>query len=112
MDEIDRKKQLPTVNTIFDQRAEINRELMLEDVTFRILAIEEINGEIVMTLDRDLEEICSKSFEALYENRHLPWSIGALFVGSAWKYKVPTSLVWLREESRCLPCSYPIKCEE
>ncbi len=112
VDEIDPNTQLPTGNTIFDPSTDINREITIECVTYRILAIEEINGEIVMTLDRDLEEICSKSFEALYENRHLPWSIGALFVGSAWKYKVPTSLVWLREESRCLPCSYPIKCEE
>ena len=112
VDEIDPNTQLPTGNTIFDPSIDINREITIESVTYRIVAIEEIDGDIVITLDRDLEEVCSKSFEALYENRHLPWSTGALFVGSAWKYKVPTSLVWLREESRCLPCSYPIKCEE
>ncbi len=41
----------------------------------------------------------------------IKWSTGAQCVGAKWLYKVPTNLVWLREEGRCLP-NYPIVCND
>ena len=64
------------------------------------MAIAYIGGEVILTLDRDFEE--AKNFPH-------DWSTGALFVGSAWRYTVPTQLTWLRSEEKCLPC-YPIEC--
>jgi len=92
---------LPAVfdSTLAD--ADFDREIIINCNTYRILKIEEIAGEIVVTLDRDFDEDKDKQY---------PWSTGALFVGNSWKFTEPKSLVWLRENSSCLPC-FPIKCE-
>lgn len=102
-----------------EAKKDINREVNINCVTYRIVAIEEsdpTNDIVKLTLDRELEIDCccsgeGKDFDEIYDEKKLPWSTGALFIGAPWKYEVPTSLVWLREEGRCLPC-YPINCEE
>ncbi|WKD86621.1 hypothetical protein KCTC32516_01997 [Polaribacter huanghezhanensis] len=100
-------------------KIDLNREININCVTYRIVSIDEVdatNDVVKFTLDRDLEIDCccggnGKEFDEIYDERELPWSTGAIFIGAPWKYTVPTSLTWLREEGGCLPC-YPIKCEE
>ncbi|PHQ92627.1 MAG: hypothetical protein COB42_00485 [Sulfurimonas sp.] len=92
------------LNPIFDQNAasvDRNREIIINCNTYKITAIEELNGVIVITLDRDFNE--DKDYEYL-------WGTGSLFEGAPWKYTIPTSLIWMRENERCLPCEFPIKC--
>ena len=112
IEEIDPNTGQPTGQYTFDPKVDINREITINCIVYRIVKIEEINGNIVITLDRGLEEPCSATFEDIYEGTQLPWSTGAVYVGAPWMYKVPTSLVWLREKGGCLPCSYPIECGE
>jgi len=105
----------PTGVFEFDQAKadiDIDREITIECFTYRIADIEDQNGSLTVTLDRKLEVPCGKrTFEDIYQNRCLPWSTGALYVGAPWSYDLPTSLIWLGANSRCLPC-YPIECEE
>jgi len=97
---------------------DINREITINCVTYRIVDIKEIDPvshTIKFTLDRDLEVDCccsgnGKEFDDVYLGRELPWSTGAVFIGAPWKFTIPTSLTWLREDGGCLPC-YPIECE-
>lgn len=97
---------------------DINREITVNCLTYRIVGIEEFDPAkhtIKFTLDRDLEVDCccsgnGKEFDDIYLGKKLPWATGAEFVGAPWKFKVPTSLTWLREEGGCLPC-YPIECK-
>ena len=90
----------------FDQAkadADKNREVFIDCKRYRIIDIHlDASGEVILTLDRDFEEKIDTPY---------PWSTGALFVGAPWTFTVPTRLVWLREEKRCLPC-YPIACSE
>lgn len=90
---------------------DIDRELFINCKPYCIVNIEEdaLSGEVIITLDKPLESDPA-AFAAL-SNVQLKWSTGALKIGSAWTFKVPTPLVWLREEKRCLPC-YPIDCNE
>jgi hypothetical protein len=100
-------------------KVDLNREININCVTYRIVSIDEVdatNDVVKFKLDRELEVDCccsgnGKEFDDIYDNRELTWSTGAIFIGAPWKYSVPTSLIWLREEGGCLPC-YPIKCEE
>lgn len=88
-----------------------DREVFIDCVRYRIISIQEISGEVVLKLDRELEHKDQVDFDNLYLNKNIPWSTGALFVGAPWKFTVPTSLTWLREDGGCLPC-YPINCEK
>lgn len=83
---------------------DLNREIVIDCVVYKIVNIHEDSGsgEIIITLDRDFEGD---------KDRVYPWSTGALYVGAPWAFRLPTSLVWLRENKRCLPC-YPIACTE
>lgn len=78
------------------------REIYIDCKRYRIVDIQLLGGSNTWTI----------TLERPYEGAtagNLPWSTGALFVGAPWEYRVPTRLVWLREEARCLPC-YPIEC--
>jgi len=98
-------------------KIDLNREVNINCVTYRIVAIDEddsTNDVVKFSLDRVMEIDCccngsGKDFDDIYNNRELPWSTGAIFIGAPWKYTLPTSLVWLREDGGCLPC-YPIEC--
>lgn len=113
---------LPNGTYTFDKdeaKIDINREITINCVTYKIVDITEvdpINYKVKITLDRKLEIDCccngeNKEFNDIYDSKELPWSTGALFIGAPWKFSVPTSLTWLREESGCLPC-YPINCKK
>lgn len=121
-EDIDPITKLPLGTYTFDKdkiEVDLNREITINCVTYRIVGIEEIdtvNHTIKFTLDRDLEVDCccsgnGKEFDDVYLGRELPWSTGAEFIGAPWQFKVPTSLTWLREEGGCLPC-YPIECKD
>lgn len=88
-----------------------DREIFIDCIRYRIVSIQEINGEVVIKLDRELEHKDQADFDKRYLNKNIPWSTGALFIGAPWTYVVPTSLTWLKEKGGCLPC-YPINCEE
>lgn len=81
-----------------------DREIFINCHRYRIMSIDydAATGEVMLTLDRPFEEEKDKEWD---------WSTGAVFVGAAWKFKVPTKLVWLRKEGGCLPC-YPIECDD
>lgn len=83
--------------------ADIDREIFIDCKQYRIVDIQflSINSWKII-LDRPYEGV-----DAI----DLPWSTGALFIGAPWEFRIPTRLVWLREDARCLPC-YPIECEE
>ncbi|MEL7219744.1 MAG: hypothetical protein AAGJ93_00415, partial [Bacteroidota bacterium] len=94
-------------SSVFDQTEadkDKDREIFINCNRYRILSIrlDSTTNEIILTLGRPFEEEQNKQWE---------WSTGAVFVGSAWMFKVPTKLVWLREEEGCLPC-YPIECDD
>jgi hypothetical protein len=38
----------------------------------------------------------------------LKYAVGAKFIGAPWIVTVPTNLVWLKNDTYCLPC-YPLK---
>jgi hypothetical protein len=84
--------------------ADIDREIFIDCKQYRIVGIQtylNLNSWTI-TLDRPYEGVTATG---------LPWSTGALFIGAPWEFRIPTRLVWLREDARCLPC-YPIECEE
>lgn len=84
--------------------ADIDREIIIKGKQYRIVAVQPVAtpNSWQITLDRPYEGD---------DANNLRWSTGALFVGAPWEFRVPTRLVWLREQGRCLPC-YPIECEE
>jgi hypothetical protein len=87
--------------------ADIDREILLPK-TYRIVSIAPnpavpTHDSWIITLDRPYE---GKT------DTNLMWSTGAVYVGSPWEFITPTNLVFLREQSKCLPC-YPLKeCKE
>jgi hypothetical protein len=51
------------------------------------------------------------TLDRLYEGApayKLKYAVGAKFVGAPWIVTVPTNLVWLKNDTYCLPC-YPLK---
>lgn len=83
---------------------DIDREIFIDCKAYRIVDIQQTTvGDPMswtITLERDYEgDTASNLF----------WSTGALFVGAPWEFNLPTRLVWLREDSACLP-EYPIDC--
>ncbi|MDB4917960.1 MAG: hypothetical protein JWM95_5604 [Gemmatimonadetes bacterium] len=89
--------------------ADLDRELTADFRTYRIVAIDpDPSGSAppafwTMTLDRPFEGEPATDY---------PWSTGAVFVGTPWEFTTPTTLTFLRETSKCLPC-YPLKdCKE
>ncbi len=84
--------------------ADIDREIFIDGKQYRIVNIQLATAPDMwtITLERPYEGV---------DAENLPWSTGAIFVGAPWEFKIPTRLVWLREEGRCLPC-YPIECVE
>ena len=95
-------------------KADLNRVIVIECIEYRIVNIELRNGEVIVTLDRDLEHkdptACPDDFTDRYVDKNKLWSTGAKYVGAPWTFTVPTSLTWLKEDE-CLP-SYPVKCED
>lgn len=84
---------------------DIDREIFINKLGHRILSIDEnSNGDVIITLNQDLP--------AADQDRQWTWATGYLFVGGEWLYRIGTPHVWLRENMRCLPCTYPIECEE
>ncbi|WP_026148055.1 hypothetical protein [Robiginitomaculum antarcticum] len=93
---------------IFDTtlaEADFNREIFIDKKVYRILAIDEnSNGDVVITLDKGIPVDS-------YDNPY-PWATGFVFSGINWIFDQATPHAWLRENMRCLPCTYPIECEE
>ena len=104
-------------STTLDQmkvKADKNRVVVIDCIEYRIVDIILVKGEVVLKLDRDLEHkdstLCPDDFDNRYKDKNILWSTGAKFEGAPWKFIVPTSLTWLKEEE-CLPC-YPVNCKE
>jgi hypothetical protein len=107
----DNSQYWDTVNNVVDAlavAADINRELIVDCVIYRIVSIVEntlVPGHTswTTTLERPYEGATSPN---------ILWSTGAVFVGSPWEYTTPTNLVFLRKPSACLP-TYPLaECPE
>ncbi|MBL8180331.1 MAG: hypothetical protein JNL64_01835 [Blastocatellia bacterium] len=88
--------------------ADIDREIIIDCKVYRITNIQENTSVAqhrswIISLDRDYAGIIGTD---------LKWSTGAVYVGAPWEYVTPTTLVFLRDESKCLP-NYPLEeCKE
>ncbi|WP_417855654.1 hypothetical protein [Xanthomarina gelatinilytica] len=93
---------------------DINREIIIDCIVYRIIDIIEENGEVMIVLNRNLEHkdptLCPDDFDNRYKDKNILWSTGAKFEGAPWKFIEPTSLTWLKEED-CLPF-YSVNCKE
>lgn len=88
--------------------ADIDREIIIDCKVYRIVSIVE-NSAVsthtswIITIERSYEGVTISN---------LKWSTGAVFVGTPWEFITPTTLTFLRDKSKCLPC-YPLKdCKE
>lgn len=105
-------------NGIVDQLKidnDIDREIILDCVTYRIIAIQEDTSDAThKTWKIKIERV----YEGL-DQSNLKWSTGALFVGAEFLITVPTNLVYLKNKKvngeyvteDCLPCFPQPKCE-
>jgi hypothetical protein len=92
---------------------DVGREMAVQTVMYRVVAID---------IDPN-----SPSFDVLHPNSMwwsvtldrpyagaqatgLPYAVGAKFVGAPWMVRLPTPLMWLKNDTYCLPC-YPITCK-
>jgi hypothetical protein len=94
---------------------DIDREIILDCVTYRIVDIEEDTTDVS-------HETWKITIERAYEGAdqsNLKWSTGALFVGAEFLITVPTNLVYLKNKKLdgeyvtedCLPCFPQPKCD-
>jgi|GEM_PF-1413464 len=115
-DYLDTVPSSPTFGQLdpFKVAKDINREVVIDCIVYRIVDVLLVNGEVILKLDRDLEHkdptLCPNDFDDRYKDKNILWSTGAKFEGAAWKYATPTPHTWLKEDE-CLPC-YPITCKE
>ncbi|WP_131707530.1 hypothetical protein [Chryseobacterium angstadtii] len=88
--------------------ADTDREIIIDCKVYRIVNIVEdtsvsAHTSWIITLERNYEAATATD---------LKWSTGAIFVGAPWEFVTPTTLTFLRDKSKCLPC-YPLKdCKE
>lgn len=78
------------------------REVFINCNRYRIIDKKEdtVSGQLNPRLDRTCNELKDYAWT---------WSTGAVFVGAPWRFQLPTRLIWLAKEKRCLPC-FPIGC--
>lgn len=93
--------------------ADLNREISIATVIYRIVAIaldpsspsyDPLHPDSMwwdVTLDRAYEGAAATG---------LPYAVGAKYVGAPWIVTVPTDLIWLKNDTYCLPC-YPVTCK-
>lgn len=93
--------------------ADTGREISIDTVMYRIVAIapdpnspayDALNPD-TMWWDVTLERPCEGTAAT-----GLPYAIGAKYVGAPWIVTVPTDLIWLKNDTYCLPC-YPLTCK-
>jgi hypothetical protein len=92
---------------------DLDREIAIDTVVYRIVAIapdpNSPNFDVLhpnlmwwtVTLDRPYESAVANG---------LPYAVGAKFVGAPWMVTVPTNIIWLKNDTYCLPC-YPLTCK-
>jgi hypothetical protein len=92
---------------------DLDREIAIDAVVYRIVAIapdpNSPNFDALqpnsmwwtVTLDRPYESAVANG---------LPYAVGAKFVGAPWMVTMPTNLIWLKNDTNCLPC-YPLTCK-
>ena len=111
---------MPVISPFIDEdliEQDVDREIIIDCETYRIVDIKNFSE-----ITHDGSQIEESSWQISLDRpinlkgnndtiSNIRWSTGAKFVGAPWKYKVPTNLVWLREEKKCLPI-YPIICQE
>lgn len=89
---------------------DIDREILLDFVTYRIVAIEP-NFPLTSTTHNSWKITLERKYEGNTAT-NLKWSTGAIYIGAPWEFVTPTNLVFLRNKSKCLPC-YPLEeCKE
>lgn len=98
--------------------ADLDREIVLDCVVYRIVAIAEANPPsppvLVNGVSVSLHTAWVITLERACEGadfQGLPWATGAVYIGAPWEFTTPTQLVWLRGKAKCLP-RLPITCEE
>lgn len=101
--------RLPGVNTMF-VKADIDREIIIDCKIYRIISIE-LNPDTNITDHTSWIIKLEKKYSG-DDAPNIKWSTGALFVGAPWEFTTPTTLTFLRDKSKCLPC-YPLtECKE
>jgi hypothetical protein len=86
---------------------DLDREIVIDTVVYRITDISLAPGSPpfdpfhpgsmwwTVILDRPYEGAAAMS---------LHYAVGAAFVGAPWSVTVPTNLIWLKNDTDCLPC--------
>jgi hypothetical protein len=105
----------PVANTVNAAAvlADLDREISIDAVTYKIISItpdpnspayDPLNSNTMwwdVTLDRPCEGTTAQA---------LPYAVGAKYIGAPWIVTVPTDLIWLKNDTECLPC-YPVTCK-
>ncbi len=97
---------------------DIDREIFIDCVTYRIVSITRTNSTDTDKWDIQLERNYETTF-GTNPARNIKWSTGALYVGAEFLITVPTNLVYLKNKKvngeyvteDCLPCFPQEKCE-
>lgn len=84
---------------------DVDREILIDCQVYRLVELE------VGTSGQPGKGVLDRPFEGPSSDRQ-KFAVGALHVGVPWEVRVPTELVYLRNDSTCLP-EYPLPpCEE
>lgn len=97
---------------------DIDREIFIDCVAYRIVAITRTNTTDTDKWDIQIERNYKTTFSSTTTS-NIKWSTGALFVGAEFMITVPTNLVYLKNKKLnneyvtedCLPCFPQDKCE-
>ncbi|PYS60774.1 MAG: hypothetical protein DMF74_17860 [Acidobacteria bacterium] len=92
---------------------DLDREIVIDGVAYRIIDIDLDPNSPDFDLSQPNSMWWTVTLDRSYEGSaatSLHYAVGAKFIGAPWLVTTPTNLVWLQNDTYCLPC-YPLpKC--
>jgi hypothetical protein len=92
---------------------DLDREIVIDTTLYRIVAIDlDLNSPAFDVLSPDSmwwDITLDRAYGGSAAN-NLPYAVGAKYVGAPWIVTIPTELIWLKNDTYCLPC-YPVTCK-
>ena len=92
---------------------DLDREIAIDTVVYRIVAIDLDPNSPPFDVLHPNTMWWDVTLDRPYEGAQaigLPYAVGAKFVGAPWIVTLPTDLIWLKNDTYCLPC-YPLTCK-
>jgi hypothetical protein len=92
---------------------DLDREISIDTVVYRIGAIDLDPNSPPFDVLHPNTMWWDVTLDRPYEGAQaigLPYAVGAKFVGAPWIVTLPTDLIWLKNDTYCLPC-YPLTCK-